>query len=99
MTRLRMTGAWVAALAAPALVAAQPLFSPAMHVTDDKLKQMVAVKKDMRELDLRRSRVTDAGLKHLAALTNLKVLSLWYTQVTDVGLKELAPLENLETLD
>jgi hypothetical protein len=33
--------------------------------------------------------VTDAGLKHLAALKNLKRLNLWDTNVTDAGAKWL----------
>jgi len=44
-------------------------------------------------------RVTDAGLKELAALKTLQTLDLWGTKVTDVGLKELATLKTLQTLD
>ena len=36
-----------------------------------------------------RVRVTDAGLKELAKLTNLATLHLGGTKVTDVGVKEL----------
>jgi hypothetical protein len=40
-------------------------------------------------LNLVRTKVTDAGLKELAALKGLKVLDLSSTKVTDAGLKEL----------
>ena len=50
-------------------------------------------------LDLRRTQVTDAGLKELAGLKSLQALDLGDTKVTDAGLKELAGLKNLQTLD
>jgi hypothetical protein len=43
--------------------------------------------------------VTDAGLKELAALKQLRELTLWSTNVTDEGLKELASLKQLQRLD
>ena len=43
--------------------------------------------------------MTDAGLKELAPLTQLRTLDLNETGVTDAGLKELAPLTQLRTLD
>ena len=45
------------------------------------------------------TQITDAGLKHLAALKNLQNLDLNGTQVTDAGLKELAGCKNLHSLD
>ena len=41
------------------------------------------------ELDLRRTRITDAELVHLKELTNLKFLPHDDTQVTDAGAAEL----------
>ena len=41
------------------------------------------------ELDLRRTRITDAELVHLKELTNLKLLPHDDTQVTDAGAAEL----------
>jgi hypothetical protein len=43
--------------------------------------------------------VTDVGLEHLKALTNLQSLSLKATDVTDAGMKHLGDLVNLGTLD
>jgi hypothetical protein len=40
-------------------------------------------------LSLVNAQVTDAGLKELAALTQLETLYLSNTQVTDAGVKEL----------
>src|SRR5436190_11057360 len=45
------------------------------------------------------TQVTDAGLKELKDLTQLKELSLYGPQVTDAGLKELKDLKQLTTLD
>src|SRR5262245_18163988 len=51
------------------------------------------------EVHLRGGLVTDAILKKLAALKQLRTLRLENTQVTDAGLKELAALKQLRTLD
>jgi internalin A len=53
----------------------------------------------LEHLELRSSRVSDAGLANLATLPRLKHLGLSYTDVSDAGLKELAALSGLETLD
>ena len=48
---------------------------------------------------LQNTPITDAGLVHLAGLTNLQTLSLRDTPVTDAGLVHLAGLTNLEHLN
>jgi Leucine-rich repeat (LRR) protein len=53
---------------------------------------------EVDSLDLSSTKVTDAGLKELAPLTNLSTLDLRRTKVTGAGLKELAPLKNLKHL-
>jgi internalin A len=47
---------------------------------------------------LTKTKVTDAGLKELAALKRLLYLNLEKTSVTDAGLKQLTPLKELRTL-
>jgi len=42
--------------------------------------------------------VTDAGLKHIQGMTDVRVLSLNFTEVTDVGLKNLGNLRQLRRL-
>ncbi len=49
-------------------------------------------------LYLHNTKVTDAGLKELAALKSLRALGLGGTEVTDAGLNELAPLNSLQSL-
>ena len=44
------------------------------------------------------ARVSDAGLEHLAGMTDLKVLGLGGTKITDAGLVHLAVLTNLQYL-
>ncbi|MDW8038002.1 MAG: protein kinase, partial [Thermoguttaceae bacterium] len=50
-------------------------------------------------LDLSWTQITDAGLVHLAKLTNLQSLDLSETKITDAGLVHLAKLTNLQDLN
>jgi Leucine-rich repeat (LRR) protein len=44
---------------------------------------------NLKELDLNRNKITDAGLVHLKGLTSLQFLDLSHTQITDTGLVHL----------
>ena len=44
---------------------------------------------ELRELNLRSTKVTDAGLVHLRALTGLRKLDLRHTRVTAAGVRSL----------
>jgi Leucine-rich repeat (LRR) protein len=52
----------------------------------------------LREVDLRRTRTTDAGLAHLKGLIRLEALDLQRTEISDAGLVNLEGLTNLEAL-
>jgi Leucine-rich repeat (LRR) protein len=54
---------------------------------------------DNVSVDLRYTRVTDAGLANLKGLISLQSLYLWNTQVTDAGLENIKELTKLRTLD
>jgi hypothetical protein len=43
--------------------------------------------------------VTDAGLKHLAGLKELRSLHLYRTRITDAGLRILTGLDQMEFLN
>jgi internalin A len=62
-------------------------------------RDMNAKDKPIVSVDLGSTKVTDAGLKHLAGLKQLQWLNLTNTKVTDVGLKPLARLKHLRELD
>lgn len=67
-------------------------------VTDEGLEALAAL--NLYTLDLSGTDVTDDGLRHLSAHTNLKCLSLSRTTtVTDAGVPHLARLKNLVDLD
>jgi hypothetical protein len=77
------------------------LFDALRSVAQTELSQD---KKSIVELSLgvdimRTQNVTDAGIKHLAGLSELRLLDLKDTQVTDAGMASLAGLKNLEVLD
>jgi Leucine Rich repeat len=75
----------------------------AFHLADGKItdKNLVPLKdlKDVYELNLRGTDVTDAGLKYIAGLKSLKKLHLEKTRITDKGLAELKGLDGLEWLN
>ena len=58
----------------------------------------MAILGNLTRLDLSGTKVTNAGLKHLAKAKDLTELDLADTQVTDAGLNELAGLKNLRRL-
>jgi hypothetical protein len=53
----------------------------------------------LEELNLGNSKISDAEMKHLAALRSLRILDLNYTKVGDVGVKHLAGMTSLESLN
>ncbi|PHR86364.1 MAG: hypothetical protein COA78_38045 [Blastopirellula sp.] len=52
----------------------------------------------VNQVDLRNTKITDAGLEHLKGLTSLTSLNLDGTQVTDAGLESLNGLTSLKGL-
>jgi len=54
---------------------------------------------DITSLNLKRTRITDAGMKHLTNLTSLEMLHLEQTAVSDQGVVHLTKLVNLEYLN
>lgn len=69
-------------------------------VTDRTLDELKAMK-DLRELDLNDTKVTDAGLKTIReSFPKLESLKLSHTAVTDEGLTgSLTPMESLKNLN
>jgi len=55
--------------------------------------------KPVSGVDLRLTKITDAGLEHLKRLTQLQSLNLTGTQITDVGLVYLKGLTQLQSLN
>ena len=67
-------------------------------LTDEQLADVTQVE-EVIWLNLKDTKITDAGLKHLANLKNLKKLHLERTAVTDEGLANLSELSNLNYLN
>jgi RNA polymerase sigma factor (sigma-70 family) len=66
-------------------------------MTDAGLRELASLR-NLKVLDLTRTRVADAGLKELAGLRHLRRLFLPSSRVTDPGLKPLAGLKQLQAL-
>lgn len=66
---------------------------------DAALARLAPVADLIVEAELARTKVTDAGLKALAACANLRSLDLTRTAVTSAGLAALAPLKKLENVN
>ena len=67
-------------------------------LTDEQLADVTQVE-EVIWLNLKDTKITDAGLKHLVNLKNLKKLHLERTAVTDEGLANLSELSNLNYLN
>ena len=65
---------------------------------DDQSMNHVKPLTNIRELSLRNTKVTDAGLEQLEGLTPLQKLDLNGTQITDAGLGHLSGLTGLQEL-
>jgi uncharacterized membrane protein len=80
--------------------------SPALSVniynrnafTPRQLDELEAIREQVVHLNVAKMPVTDAELKSIARLKNLRKLNLNFTDVTPAGLSELAALPHLETL-
>jgi hypothetical protein len=68
----------------------------ATDITDEGLQQLAGM--PIQKLHLEKTKIGDAGLKHLASLKDLHYLNLYGTKVTDEGLQHLAGLKNLRKL-
>jgi internalin A len=68
------------------------------NVTDAGVKEIAARHRQLEEIDLTGSKITNVALKELRKVPHLRKLSLWTTDITDAGLSELRDLANLESL-
>jgi uncharacterized membrane protein/YHS domain-containing protein len=66
---------------------------------DAELSKLSALGPNLRWLDLAGTKITDAGLRAVAAMPNLKRLHLERTAITDTGLARLGTLTELEYLN
>lgn len=83
---------------------AKPIIKIDLHstpITDSDLALLVDAKKDLRQLrhlDLRLTKIGDAGVAKLKSLTSLQTLNLFRTQLSDQGMSYLKNLKQLQTL-
>lgn len=83
----------------PRLQTGQKLDLLATQISDQELGSLLASLHDLRFLSLAETRVGDAGLQHLLALSELEELHLDHSEITDAGLVMLASLPKLRILD
>lgn len=67
--------------------------------SDDQLAALKPISARVKWIDLARTKVSDKGLAHLAAMNSLTRLHLENTAITDAGLDSLKGLANLEYLN
>lgn len=68
------------------------------NVLSDEMLEPLGRFPSLKELDLHKSQVTDAGLKHLASLANLERINFYKCQVKGQGLTHLTGLKNLNSV-
>jgi hypothetical protein len=67
------------------------------EITDEQLECLTGL--ELENLEVARTRITDAGLVHIGRLARLRRLHLGGTAITDAGLEELLGLTYLEWLN
>ena len=92
-------GAQVAQLKADSGLVRADFLTGVSTCTDEKLAVLLPIKENIAQLDLGRTKITDAGLKTVAQLPRLVQLDLRQTAVTDAGLEALTKLKNLQSLN
>ncbi len=74
-------------------------FVTAPQLSDDQLKLLLPLKKQLVWLKLGGTKISDSGLPSVAACTNLTLLHLNNTAVSDAGLPQLNALTQLQLLN
>lgn len=97
--KVNATGASLMPIAADAKTYRFTALNVAKEFGDAGLEPLVPIADKIASLDLARSKVTDGGLKALAAMKNLKELHLEGTAIGDAGLDHLKGLAELEYLN
>ncbi|MGC6427258.1 MAG: c-type cytochrome domain-containing protein [Akkermansiaceae bacterium] len=83
---------------APVSEALTSLRLGASSVSEAALQAHLGEMRNLRQLDLNQTGITDAGLDVVASLENLEWLNLYGTAVTDAGLAKLKSLTKLKKL-
>jgi serine/threonine protein kinase/WD40 repeat protein len=68
-------------------------------ITDEGLRHLRPIEKQVAFFRLYSSQVTNKGLKYIGDMTNLAVLGLSYNAITDEGIKHLESLKKLHGLE
>jgi internalin A len=83
---------------------AKPIIKIDLHstqITDADLSFLVKASKELKQLrylDLRLTKIGDAGVANLRHLTSLQTVNLFRTQLSDQGLSYIKNLKRLQTL-
>ena len=99
MDQVNATGASLMPVAADGKTYRFTALNVAKEFNDAGLAPLGAIADKISSLDLARTKVTDAGLKAVAAMKNLTELHLEGTGITDAGLDHLKGLTSLEYLN
>jgi hypothetical protein len=67
--------------------------------TDDDLDRLLADHRDVEDLQLSGTSITDVGLARLQGLNRLHWLNISLTSITDAGLAQLRRLPSLQSID
>jgi uncharacterized membrane protein len=68
-------------------------------VTDNDMKLLIPISKQLVSLKAGDTKITDTGLRYIGQCTSLKRLQLQHTAITDKGLTMLSSLKNLRDIN
>lgn len=99
VAKVNASGASLMPISADAKAYRFTALNVAREFTDAGLAPLAPVADKIASLDLARTKITDSGLKAVAAMKNLKELHLENTAIGDAGLDHLKSLTELEYLN
>jgi len=97
--KLQEYGATITPISADSPMVVVEFISGYSEIGDDFVKQLYLIAPNIAELDLKRTKITDAALKDIGNFARLTKLNLSDTGVTDAGIAHLVNLKYLDWIN
>lgn len=99
LKKLQASGAQIALLMTGSPLVSVDFLKAVNQGDDNTIASLAPIYKNIAQLDLARTRITDAAFQNIAQMPRLTHLDLRKTKITDVGIAQLIALKNLISLN